>query len=119
MGSVGTGAFGTFGDAKRYDIERCIRELPEIELQEVAHSEYYRSEGAVPDIFTAVYVSEKTKNGRLQVLITDDDIEIGLLPSEYNYLLTCLSKGHRYTGTIIYSENMHFPKIVVKLDAKQ
>ena len=118
MGSVGTGAFGIFGDAKRYDKEKCLKELPEIELQEVAHSKYYRSEGEVPDIFTAVYVAEKTKNGRLQVLLTDDGHEIGLLPSEYNYLLTCLSKGHRYSGTIVYSENMHFPKIVVKLDAK-
>ncbi|MFF6016190.1 MULTISPECIES: hypothetical protein [Lysinibacillus] len=118
MGSVGTGAFGTFGDAKRYDKERCLRELPEIELQEVAHSEYYTAEGEVPNIFTAVYVAEKTKNGRLQVLLADDEREIGLLPSDFNYLLTCLSKGHRYSGTIVYSEDSHFPKIVVNLDAK-
>lgn len=118
MGSAGTGAFGIYEDAKRYDKDRCLRELPEIELQEVALSEYYRSEGEVPVIFTSVYVGEKSKKGRLQVLLTDDDREIGLLPSEYNYLLTCLSKGHRYSGTIVYSENMHFPKIVVMLDAK-
>lgn len=118
MGSMGTGEFGKISDAKNYNEARCLKELPDIELQEVANSEYYHSEGQVPDIFSAIYISRKLKHGRLQILLADDDREIGLLPSQFSYLHTCLAKGHTYSGTIIFSENTQFPKIAVKLDAK-
>lgn len=117
MGSAGTGRFGNISDAKSYDKERCLIELPEIELQEVANCAFYRFEGEVPPIFTPVYVEGKVKNGRLRVLLSEDNNEIGLLPTQFSYLLTCMSRGHNYSGAIVFSEDGTFPKIVVNLHA--
>lgn len=118
MGSTGFGRFGDIHTAKKYLQDRCLKELPEIQLEDIANSEYYKSEGDVPDLFSMVYVSNKLKRGRLSVLLVDDDSEIGLIPSQYSYLHTCLLKGHSYTGNIVYNEDGQFPKVVVKLDAK-
>ncbi|KGR83734.1 hypothetical protein CD30_19385 [Ureibacillus massiliensis 4400831 = CIP 108448 = CCUG 49529] len=118
MGSVGNGEFGRINDAKNYNEERCLRELLEVDLQDVANSEYFNSEGEVPEIFSIIHLGKKLKNGRVQVILTDDESEIGLLPTQYNYLHTCIARGHKYSGTIVYSENAIFPKIVVNLYAK-
>lgn len=98
--------------------KHCLQDISEVVLEEVANSEYYRGEDDVPAPLTEVYLSKRIKYGRFQVLLADDEREIGLLPANFNYLYTCLAKGFQYSGFILYSQNSHNPKIVVKLNAK-
>ncbi|MFS0671664.1 hypothetical protein [Ornithinibacillus sp. 179-J 7C1 HS] len=118
MGSMGSGRFGEQNGAKQYNKDRCLTEIPEIQLEDVVNCEYYLSEGEVPGLFREVFVPKKLKRGRLTVIQAEDNTEIGLIPSQFNYLYTCLLKGHSYRGNIVYIEDGQFPKVVVKLDAK-
>lgn len=65
-------------------------------IEDVDTCEYYSKKGILPAVGTEVYVEF---NVRL-VVISNDGLIIGYLPTKYNYLRYCIVKGFTYTGVV-------------------
>lgn len=104
MGSTGTGNFSDYkifpraikGVTGADDSEdKCALAFSTL-IEDVDTCEYYSKKGILPAIGTEVYVEF---NVRL-VLISNDGLIIGYLPTKYNYLRYCIVKGFTYTGVV-------------------
>lgn len=132
MGSSGHGRFGTYhvggnlagsgltgggigGVAGGGSEISCPSIIELIRLEDVALSEYFVKNESVPPFGSSVELENRINHGRLVVRLLSTEEVLGNLPTQYNYLLTCLQSGMRYTGTVVSSGEMPIPFIVVTL----
>lgn len=125
MGSSGSGMFGTYraggigsiaGGSSSEEVE-CPLVIENINLDDVAISEYFLNYKNVPDVNKTVELSTLIVNKRLVVILTDTGEVIGNLPVKYNYLNICMKKDKKYSGTVKSSGLVPIPYIVVNLYA--
>lgn len=131
MGSTGSGSFGNYriggegagngtGSSGTGSVSKeieCPDIIENIRLEDVATSEYYTKHQKLPGISSKVNLRSKVHQGRLVMETADTHEVIGNLPTQYNFLLTCLSTGKRYSGQIISSGVTPIPYAVVTLRA--
>ena len=104
MGSSGPGNFSDYSNYPRaikgvtgaVDSEdKCALAFSTL-IEDVDTCKYYSKKGILPAVGTEVYVEF---NVRL-VVISNDGLIIGYLPTKYNYLRNCIVKGFTYTGVV-------------------
>lgn len=132
MGSTGSGSFGNYrigrngggtggsggtgGTGGTEEIE-CPKLIENIRLEDVATSQFYvNNNSTLPAPGTKVQVRDKVHLGRLVVETEDTKQVVGNLPTQYNYLLTCITNGMHYSGNVISSGNTPVPFVVVTLN---
>lgn len=115
MGSTGTGHLSDYTDYKKplqgvtggkdtvYICERAVA----TSLEDVATSDYYKKNGTVPAVGTAVII---TVNKRI-IAVDETGLAIGNLPTEYNYLLACIQEGYQYEGQVTDSFDTPVPSV--------
>lgn len=130
MGSSGTGRFGNYPGGNGGSISangqngisgggvgeiECPMVIEHIRLEDVAVSEYYVNNNALPDQNDGVALSNRIFNGRLVVTSALSNEIIGNLPTRYNYLINCINRGVNYSGRVISSGISPVPFVVVTL----
>lgn len=80
-------------------------------LEEVARSEYFLAHGEVPPLRTEVSV--EARDGRIAVMAGNE--LSGYLPTQYNYILMCMTDGYNYSGAVTVSGNVPVPTIRVAI----
>jgi hypothetical protein len=116
MGSGGTGRPRDYDPSGPAD--RCADPLPDIPLEEVATSDYYRRVRTVPPRGTGVRLRTELVSGRLGVEVADTGELLGLIPTPYNFLRACIARGYRYDGAVTSSAAGQLPMIRVQLTAQ-
>jgi hypothetical protein len=116
LGSTGTGRPADYHPSEPGD--RCAEPLPEISLEDVATSEYFRRARAVPPRTTPVRLRTTLVGGRLGIEVSDTQELLGLVPTEYNYLRACISRGYGYAGAVMTSTDGPVPTVRVQLTAQ-
>lgn len=134
MGSSGSGKFGTYrigngggsggsgivtengGNGRPNEIE-CPSIIENIRLEDVATSEYYVNHNSLPTSGDSVYLNNTIYKGRLVVKTTSTDEIIGNLPTQYNFLISCIKNGIHYNGFVVASGVTPIPFVVVTLNA--
>lgn len=116
MGTTGTGRPTDYHPSDPGD--RCDEPLPEIALEDVATSEYFRRTRAVPTRGTEVRLRTALVGGRLGVEVTETSELLGLVPTEYNYLRACIGRGYGYTSAVTSSADRPVPTVRVQLTAQ-
>lgn len=122
MGSSGRGKFGNYDITNKSDTERggeenhgCPSEILNINLEDVGTSEYYIKHNSVPKVGDATFLGTKLYEGRLVVILSSTNEVLGNLPTEYNFLLDCLSRELAYLGEVVGSGMSPIPFVVVTL----
>lgn len=126
MGSSGSGMFGTYhGDGEGAlpggyigSDNQCPILLENINLEDVAISDYYNKYNNIPSVGSDIKVYNQLVNRRLVVMLSNTNEVLGNIPVRYNYLNLCIKKGINYSGIIISSGLSPIPYIVVNLYAK-
>ena len=117
MGSTGSGRLSDYtrfrGAVKGVTggedlINKCERAVATV-LDDVETCDYYKKNGHVPAKGTYVKIALKT---RLVAVDKHGDV-IGLLPTEYNYLLECLNDGYQYEGEVSGSFETPIPSVYI------
>lgn len=78
-----------------------------VQLEDVAHSEYYRSHSRVPSEGTPLYVEHRKRI----VATLETGESVGSLPTKMNYLAECLKSGFKYHGVVKSSTQSLFSTI--------
>ena len=129
MGSSGYGRFGDYpgsssfgsyggtgnqGNSSEYNRELdCPVAIDLIILEDVATSEYYSTRHRLPSPGEDVELKDCLHEGRLVVISSSTGEIIGNLPTEYNYLLDCLTKGYLYEGEVSGSFETPVPSVYI------
>lgn len=90
------GSDGAGGGASGED--RCIRAFA-CHLEEVEQCAYFANNQSVPPANTSLTLQ---LSGRL-FAVDSNGIQIGALPTRFNYLADCLSDGFTYQGRVVAS----------------
>lgn len=138
MGSTGTGRFTDYpgtpsgssktgsgngsegqggGGASKAD--QCLHMIESVALEEVARSEYFVAHKILPSAGTAVIVRSSLIGGRIGVETVPALELVGLLPTEYNYLLQCMKQGYNYPGKVISTTSKPIPVVRVNLEPRK
>jgi hypothetical protein len=131
MGSAGTGNFtdypgsqggkpqgkkgGGGGGGQTPDDSGCDSPLEDIDLEEVASSEYVTDHKTVPPLKTKVRVRQQLSSGRIVVETVSSSESVGYLPTAHNRVVRCMKNGWKYAGTVIDSSSKKLPKVRVTL----
>lgn len=119
MGSTGSGTLSDYSNFRgaiqgvtggKGLVNKCEKAVSTI-LEDVENCDYYKKNGNVPAKGTYVKVAFKTRI----VAVDENDDVIGYLPTEYNYLLECLTDGFQYEGEV--SGSFDTPLISVNIAA--
>jgi hypothetical protein len=89
--------------------DRCDQAFETV-LEEVERCSYYRQNRSLPANGTEVIVRMQ---GRIGVETTNSEL-IGYLPTQYNYLASCIQSGRSYAGLITLTSST--PIVVVRVD---
>lgn len=124
MGSAGSGRFGDYNIRSSYDgmsdgkkeVE-CPHIIETIRVEDVATSQYYLDNKAIPLPKTNIVLKDIIVNGRLVIEHSANHKIIGNLPTQYNYLYTCTQQGMSYKGEVVSSGISPVPYVVVTLHA--
>ena len=109
---TGAGSGGSSGGSSGSDpCENLINE----QLEEVARNAYFTKSGSVPPSGTSVSL---VFNKRLLV-VDSNGVEIGFLPTQFNYLVSCLGAGFSYEGVVEKSATSPVPAVLVSLMASK
>ncbi len=135
MGSTGTGRFSDYpgtpsGSAKagrdegggsktKGEVDQCERSLVNVALEEVARCDYSVAHRGLPAVGTTVVVRTALVGGRLGVETVEGSEVIGLLPTEYNYLLQCMKQGYAYAGEVKSARARPVPIVRVDLEPRR
>jgi hypothetical protein len=135
MGSSGTGSFSDYpgtphGSAKgkrpstngasgEPELDQCERRLDNVPLEEVARCDYYVHHQGLPPVGTSVSIRPRLVGQRLGVESTDGGEVVGLLPTEYNYLLQCMKQNFMYVGQVTASRAHPIPLVRVALEPRK
>jgi hypothetical protein len=106
------GGGGSSGGASGKD--PCSQPIVGIGLDEVGRSEYYAANKALPAAGSSVFVRKKLFHGRIAVE-NDQHQVIGLLPTQYNFLIGCVNDGYSYQGSVNSSSTTPYPRIKVDI----
>lgn len=109
----GTGLGNSTGPAQGDQCERALRNVP---LEEVGRCEYLQSHSDLLIVGMSVSVRTTLVGGRLGVEISGGGEVIGLLPTEYNYLLQCMKQGYTYMGQVKSARLRPVPVVRVDLE---
>lgn len=121
MGSTGSGNFTDYqgfsgnnpiqgGESKENECGKAFR----IELEDFDTSEYYNTNGQLPDINTVIIIGF---NGSRIVAIADN-YEIGNLPTKYNYLRKCLNEFN-YSGIVSNTSSIPINSIIINVSPNE
>lgn len=135
MGSTGTGRFSDYpgtpngsakgrghgggGGGSGQPVDQCERKLTDIAIEDVARLEYFGAYGKLPSIGEQVALRPTLVGGRLGVESASGNKVIGLLPTEFNYLLQCTKQGYRYKGVVKSVSSKPVPIVRVDLEPKK
>jgi len=97
------------------DKDQCLRVINNVSLEEVSKAEYFLTHKAFPPVDTAVSVRSNLVGGRIGVETLSEKELIGLLPTDYNYLLQCMKQDYKYSGAILSVKSQPIPVIRVEL----
>jgi hypothetical protein len=130
MGSSGTGKFTDYpgtprGSAKKRSEsgappsldeqgDECERRLENIALEEVDRCDYFKAHTALPPAGMDVRIRSALVGGRIGVEVIASQEVLGLLPTQFNYLLQCMKQGYRYAGQVKSAKLR--PVAVVRVD---
>ncbi|KKQ32117.1 MAG: hypothetical protein A2266_09110 [Bacteroidetes bacterium RIFOXYA12_FULL_40_10] len=117
MGSTGSGNFTDYqgfsgnnpkqgGESNENKCEKAFR----TELEDVDTSEYYNSIGHIPDVNAEVIIEF---NGH-RIVATINGIEIGNLPTKYNYLRKCMNE-YTYSGIVSNTSSIPINSIIINV----
>ncbi|MBR1492745.1 MAG: hypothetical protein IJ610_08390 [Bacteroidaceae bacterium] len=117
MGSTGSGRlsdYSRFGGAIKgvtggEDLVNKCEKAIATALENVETCDYFKRNGHVPSKGTLIKIGLKT---RLVALDYNDEV-IGYLPTEYNYLLGCLTEGYEYEGIVSGSFESPIPSVYI------
>ena len=112
-GQKGKGGGGGSGSGGGGD--RCDLAIDNLTLDEIATSEYFKSHGHAPRTGTQVRVRGKLVGSRIAVETSGASEVVGYVPTEYNYLRQCMSRGYKYDGTVASSSGGSLPQVTVDL----
>ncbi|ABA81252.1 hypothetical protein GQF56_16080 [Rhodobacter sphaeroides] len=120
MGSSGSGRFSDYSGAERQSEgrggesggssggDRC-RQAFSVSLEDVGLYSYFSKTGTVPTVGTALTLTFRTR-----ILAADAaGVEIGALPTPFNYLAACIRDGISYTGVVTNSSALPAPRVDV------
>lgn len=107
------------GGSGEEGVNRCSLPIRSVLLEEVARCDYFARSRSVPPVGTSVEVREALVGGRVAVASSADNIVLGYLPVDLNYLRRCLEQGFRYEGTVTSASSTKTPAIRINLDARQ
>ncbi|RCW29657.1 hypothetical protein [Marinilabilia salmonicolor] len=117
MGSTGSGRFTDYqgfsgnnpkqgGESSENKCEKAFR----TELEDVDTSEFYNSQGRLPDVNTEVIIEF---NGH-RIVATINGEEIGNLPTKYNYLRKCMNE-YTYSGIVSNTSSNPINSIIINV----
>ena len=109
---AGTGGSGGSGNSK--DTNICEQKITDVPLEEVARLAYFKAHAAAPAVGTAVKDLSELVGGRVGVEVSTSKEVVGLLPTQYNYLLQCVKQGYSYQGSV--TSVSHKPILVVRVN---
>lgn len=114
MGSSGSGNFTDYSNTNRPSgtgstggtsgNDPC-RQAFSVSLEEVAQCDFFVSNGAVPSTSTVLSLVFE----RRIFAVTESGIQVGALPTQFNYLAACLRDGVSYVGIVTDSNLQPFP----------
>lgn len=125
MGSTGSGNFSDYsnynqksssnsggqnGNGGSSGEDQCVRAFS-TNLDEVAICDYYKATKNVPAIGSSVSIAFSNR----LVVLDQDGVCIGYLPTKFNYLRACMSDGFIYAGVINQSTTVPFPSISIDI----
>jgi hypothetical protein len=132
MGSSGSGTFGNYkpgsvpngmtdtGDGIGGGIgkeQNCPEVVENINLEDVATSQFYVKHKALPPAKSPVRLRSETYQNRMVVEVADTGEILGNLPTQYHTLLICMKRGMKYEGIVLSSGLSPIPFAVVTLYA--
>src|SRR5689334_5885300 len=79
--------------------DRCTRAFG-TKLEDVEQSEYFKTHGNVPRLGTQLTIEHRK---RMVVLTNSGGEVVGNLPTNLNYLASCIKDGWTYAGTVVMS----------------
>src|SRR5690348_11275989 len=97
-GGGGAGGSGGSGGGGRPPEDRCGKAFTVI-LEDVEGSGYYEAHKTVPAIGSAVRVAHKKRI----IAETPTGKPVGNLPTNFNYLASCIAAGFSYVGKVTQS----------------
>jgi hypothetical protein len=92
----------------------CEQVLTGVALDDVARSEYFVAHNSVCPKGSVVTVREQLFERRIAVELDSGEI-IGLLPTQYNYLVACMKDGYSYRGVVTASSTTPYPRVLVDI----
>ena len=122
MGSSGSGRFSDYtgtnkdksGGGGSSGVDACSKPF-ECELEEVERSTYFSTHKALPAIdadltlFFERRIGAQTSNGEL----------VGYLPTQFNYVASCLREGWQFPATVINVTVKPFPRLWLRATPKR
>lgn len=121
MGSTGSGAFSDYPSKKPQqsnektggssEIDKCSIAFS-TRLDEVGRCDYYINNSDVPPFLSSIKV---IFNGSRMTVVTLAGLEIGYLPTRFNYLRFCLNDGFSYGGIVSSSNIKPTPSVFVDI----
>jgi hypothetical protein len=117
MGSTGSGRFSDYSSTPNSNsgggasggtsgTDRC-RQAFSCALEEVAQCQFFSSSGAPPRSGTELRI---VLNGRLFAVDTNG-VQVGALPTRFNYLAACITSGIQYQGVVTGSTSGPLPSV--------
>lgn len=104
MGSTGLGNFSDYPSSRPTNgknnggasgEDKCNKAFI-AHLEDVQRCQFYTQNNGVPELETEVSI---IFNGRL-VAVDSEGVEIGYLPTRFNYIRACLDSGINYSGVV-------------------
>lgn len=89
-------------------VNKCERAVATV-LEEVETCDYYKKYGKVPS--KGFYIKIELKV-RIAAVDENGDV-VGYLPTEYHYLLDCLTEGYVYEGEVAGSFETPVPSVYI------
>jgi hypothetical protein len=121
MGSSGSGRFSDYPGTKAKKVEgdgtgiaggtsgvdKCSQAF-HVLLEDVGNSQFYSQLGTVPPASTQLGISF---DGRRVFAVDTNGVNVGALPTAYNYLVACLEDGVTYVGVVSSSATSPVPTV--------
>lgn len=96
----------------------CAVDFDEVELEDVANSEYLAVHGSLPPRGTEVELSGDLHGSRLAIVTVAGGERIGVLPVRLNYLRACVEHNH-YVGNVTTVSTSQLSAVWVHLRQEQ
>lgn len=121
MGSSGSGSFSDYSHQKptkpnlsnggTSKVDKCNVGFA-TSLEDVSRCDYYKKKGMPPIGTEVIIVFNKV---RLTAVETVSKLEIGYLPTKFNYIKNCLDDGFAYSGVVRSNSISPTPSVIVDI----